>query len=121
MGSNTETIINILHSLLDLEGSIRTLVNHNYTKTYFIKGASYKAIVLPTIATVIVCSCRSYSPLKEIAKSKVKLLLSLALKGKEGKRATTIAVAIVGSRAMTIWEAIQKRNRELIYITYTKI
>ena len=33
---------------------------------------------------------------------------------------TTIAVAIVG-RAITIWEAIQKRRHEPIYKTYTKI
>ena len=38
----------------------------------------------------------------------------------ERKRATTIAVAIVG-RAITVWEAIQKRSRESIYKTYTKI
>ena len=36
------------------------------------------------------------------------------------KRATTIVVAIVG-RAITIWEAIQKRSHEPIYKTYTKI
>ena len=36
------------------------------------------------------------------------------------KRATTIAIAIVG-RAITIWEAIQKRTHEPIYKTYTKI
>ena len=40
---------------------------------------------------------------------------------KERKRATTIAVAIVG-RAITIWEEIQKRSHdEPIYKTYTKI
>ena len=33
---------------------------------------------------------------------------------------TTIAVAIVG-RAITIWEAIQKRSYEPIYKTHTKI
>jgi hypothetical protein len=33
---------------------------------------------------------------------------------------TTIAVAIVG-RAITIWEAIQKRSHEPIYKTHTKI
>ena len=38
----------------------------------------------------------------------------------ERKRATTIAVAIVG-RAITVWDAIQKRNHEPIYKTYTKI
>ena len=38
----------------------------------------------------------------------------------ERKRATTIAVAIVG-RAITVWEAIQKRSHEPIYKTYTKI
>ena len=32
---------------------------------------------------------------------------------------TTIAVAIVG-RAITIWEAIQKRSHDPIYKTYTK-
>jgi hypothetical protein len=31
----------------------------------------------------------------------------------------TIAVAIIG-RAITIWEAIHKRNHEPIYKTYTK-
>jgi hypothetical protein len=36
------------------------------------------------------------------------------------KRATTIAVTIVG-RVITIWEAIQKRNHEPIYKTYIKI
>ena len=36
------------------------------------------------------------------------------------KRATPIAVAIVG-RAITIWEAIQKRSHEPIYKTNTKI
>ena len=36
------------------------------------------------------------------------------------KRATTIAVAIV-ERAITIWEAIQKRSHEPIYKTQTKI
>ena len=36
------------------------------------------------------------------------------------KRATTIAIAIVG-RAITIWEAIQKISHEPNYITYTKI
>ena len=36
------------------------------------------------------------------------------------KRATSIAVAIVG-REKTIWEAIQKRSYEPIYKTYTKI
>ena len=35
-------------------------------------------------------------------------------------RATTIAIAIVG-RAITIWEAIQKRSHEPIYKTNTKI
>ena len=35
------------------------------------------------------------------------------------KRATTIAVAIVG-RAITKWEAIQKRSHEPIYKTHTK-
>ena len=39
---------------------------------------------------------------------------------KERKRATTIAVAIVG-RAITIQETIQKRSHEPIYKTYTKI
>ena len=34
----------------------------------------------------------------------------------ERKRATTIAVAIVGS-AITVWEEIQKRSREPIYKT----
>ena len=38
----------------------------------------------------------------------------------EQKRATTIAVAIVG-RAITVWEAIQKRSYEPIYKIYTKI
>ena len=33
---------------------------------------------------------------------------------------TTIAVAIVG-RAITIWEAIQKRSHEPIYKNYTKM
>ena len=37
----------------------------------------------------------------------------------ERNRATTIAIAIVG-RAITIWEAIQKRSHEPIYKTYTK-
>ena len=37
----------------------------------------------------------------------------------ERKRATTIAVAIV-ERAITLWEAIQKRIHEPIYKTYTK-
>ena len=37
----------------------------------------------------------------------------------ERKRATTIAVAIVG-RAITVWEAIQKRSHEPIYKTYTR-
>ena len=36
------------------------------------------------------------------------------------KRATTIAVAIVG-RGITLWEAIMKRNHEPIYKTYKKI
>ena len=36
------------------------------------------------------------------------------------ERATTIAVAIVG-RAITVWDAIQKRSHEPIYKTYTKI
>ena len=36
------------------------------------------------------------------------------------KRATTIVVAIVG-RAITIWEAIQKRSHEPIHKTYTKM
>ena len=35
------------------------------------------------------------------------------------KRATNIAVAIVG-RAIAIWEAIQKSSHEPIYKTYTK-
>ena len=35
------------------------------------------------------------------------------------KRATTIAIAIVG-RTITIWEAIQKRSHEPINKTYTK-
>ena len=38
---------------------------------------------------------------------------------KSAKRATTIAIAIVG-RAITIWEAIQKRSHEPIYKTNTK-
>ena len=50
--------------------------------------------------------------------SKVIALLTIALK--ERKRATTIAVAIVG-RAINIWEAIQKRSYEPIYKTHTKI
>ena len=37
----------------------------------------------------------------------------------ERERATTIAVAIVG-RAITIWEAMQKRSHEPIYKIYTK-
>jgi hypothetical protein len=62
----------------------------------------------------------------------VNLLLFLALKGDsdmctftlryrlyEHKRATTIAIAIV-RRAITIWEAIQKRSHEPITKTYTK-
>ena len=36
------------------------------------------------------------------------------------KRATTIAIAIVG-RAIIIWEAIQKRSYEPIYKIHTKI
>jgi hypothetical protein len=56
------------------------------------------------------------------------LSLFLTLKGDSKKitvtltplRAITIAVAIVG-RAITIWEAIQKRSRERIYKTHTKI
>ena len=43
------------------------------------------------------------------------LLMSL-----EHKRATAIAVPIVGW-AITIWEAIQKRSHKTIYKTYTKI
>ena len=39
---------------------------------------------------------------------------------KERKRATTIAIAIVG-RAITIWEAIQKRGHEPIYKTKQKM
>ena len=39
---------------------------------------------------------------------------------KEPKRATTIAVAIVG-RAITVWEAIRKRSHEPILKTHTKI
>ena len=39
---------------------------------------------------------------------------------KSVKRATTIAVAKVG-RAITIWEAIQKRSHEPIYKSYAKI
>jgi hypothetical protein len=48
-------------------------------------------------------------------------LLLLALEGDSDmcKRATTFAIAIVG-RAITIWEAIQKRSHEPIYKTYTK-
>ena len=46
------------------------------------------------------------------------LLFANALK--ERKRATTIAVAIVG-RAITIWEAIQKRSYEPIYKTLKKL
>ena len=38
----------------------------------------------------------------------------------DSARATTFAIAIVG-RAITIWEAIQKRSHEPIYKTYTKI
>ena len=38
----------------------------------------------------------------------------------ERKRATTIAVALVG-RAITVWEALQKRSHEPIYKTYTKV
>ena len=51
----------------------------------------------------------------------VLLLFANAFKSvKERKRATIIAIAIVG-RAITIWEAIQKRSHEPIYKTYTKI
>ena len=45
---------------------------------------------------------------------------TFTLRYRECKRATTIAVAIVG-RAITVWEAIQKRSHEPIYKTYTKI
>jgi hypothetical protein len=38
----------------------------------------------------------------------------------KSERVTTFAVAIVG-RAITIWEAIQKRSHEPIYKTNTKI
>ena len=48
----------------------------------------------------------------------LKWSLFLALKGDSEK--ITVAVAIVG-RAITIWEAIQKRSHEPIYKTYTKI
>ena len=46
-------------------------------------------------------------------------VLLLFANAKERKRATAIAVAIV-RRAITIWEAIQKRSHEPIYKTYTK-
>ena len=61
-------------------------------------------------------SFRSFSVLKAIAK---RLSLLFANAFKERKRATTIAVAIVG-RAITIWEAIEKRSHEPTYKTYTK-
>ena len=51
--------------------------------------------------------------------SKVIALPTIALSLK-CKRATTIAVAIVG-RVIPIWEVIQKRSHEPIYKTYTKI
>ena len=50
-------------------------------------------------------------------------MLFLALKGDSDMWTfdlPTIAVAIVG-RAITVWEAIQKRSHEPIYKTYTKI
>jgi hypothetical protein len=46
-------------------------------------------------------------------------LLLFANAFKSVKRATAIAVAIVG-RAITIWEAIQKRSHEPIYKTHKK-
>ena len=54
--------------------------------------------------------------LKAIA---IRLLLLFANAFKH-KRATTIAVAIVG-REITIWEAIQKKSYEPIYKTHKKI
>ena len=48
--------------------------------------------------------------------SKVIALPAIAI---ERKKAATFAVAIVG-RAITIWEAIQKRSHEPIYKTHTK-
>ena len=63
-------------------------------------------------------SCRYFSLLKAIAK-RLPLLFANAFKSVK-ERATTIAVAIFG-RAITIWEAIQKRSYEPIYKTYTKL
>ena len=72
--------------------------------------ASYKTIALPTIVTAIVVALtRSYPLLKAIAKSKGKII---AL-------SRSVSLAIVG-RAITVWEAIQKRSHEPIYKTYTK-
>ena len=48
----------------------------------------------------------------------LKLSLFLALKGDSEK--ITVTVAIV-QRAITIWEVIQERSHEPIYITHTKI
>ena len=62
---------------------------------FFFDASLSKVIALPTIAIAII-----------VALSR--------------KRATTIAVAIVG-RAITIWEAIQKRSHEPNYKTHTKI
>ena len=69
---------------------------------FFFDGAFSKVIALTNIATVIV--------LKALAKVMVILR----------KRATTIAVAKV-RRAITIWEAIQKRSYESIYKTNMNI
>ena len=50
----------------------------------------------------------------------VLLLFANAFKSVKERQLLTIAIAIVG-RAITIWEAIQKRSHEQIYKTYTKI
>ena len=59
-------------------------------------------------------SCRSYSLSKAIA---ICVLLLFAIAFKYVNRATTIAVG----RAITVWEAKQKRSHEPIYKNYTKI
>ena len=64
-------------------------------------------IRLFSFASYKINSCRSYSLLKAIAKRKGKII------------ALSRSVAIVG-RAITVWEAIQKRSHKPIYKTYTK-
>ena len=102
-GAIQSFIVPILRQILDF--SLLLLVKLSLLILFCIRSLLLFGSFLVSVLCFFLDSCRSISLLKAIAKDY-----------RYCKRATTIVVAKVG-RAITIWEAIQKRSDEPIYKT----